>query len=85
MRTVSRLLPLCVVGFGLGLGGCGIGSWFDGESEPPLPGERIAVLRSDATVSPDPAVAQVEVRIPRIPIWRNKNRSRRAWISFSRS
>jgi len=62
MIRYSRLLPLCVVG--LGLAGCGVGSWFGGESEPPLPGDRIAVLRTDAAVAPDPAVAQVPVAFP---------------------
>ncbi|MET4698311.1 outer membrane protein assembly factor BamB [Constrictibacter sp. MBR-5] len=62
MIRYSRLLPLCIVG--LALTGCGIGSWFDGESEPPLPGDRIAVLRSDVAVAPDPAVAQLDVVLP---------------------
>lgn len=62
MKVFGRILPVCVIG--LGLTGCGIGSWFGGESEPPLPGERISVLRSDAAVTADPAVAGIDVVIP---------------------
>lgn len=59
------------LGFALALGGCEslFGDWL-GESEgPPLPGDRISVLRLEQELEPDPRIADLAVRLP--PPWRN--------------
>lgn len=65
------LRPLLVAAAALALAGCEslFGDWL-GESEaPPLPGERISVLRLDQELEPDPRIADLAVRLP--PPWRN--------------
>jgi outer membrane protein assembly factor BamB len=55
----------------LALAGCEslFGAWM-GESEgPPLPGERISVMRLEQDLEPDPRISDVAVRLP--PPWRN--------------
>jgi outer membrane protein assembly factor BamB len=62
MRT---RLPL-VFGLALTLAGCEtlFGDWM-GESEgPPLPGERISVMRLEQELEPDPRIADLAVRLP---------------------
>ncbi len=55
------LRPLVLL---LVLGGCGVDDFF-GESEPPpLPGQRIAILTIERGIRPDPAIADVAVRLP---------------------
>jgi outer membrane protein assembly factor BamB len=49
--------------------GCEVPDWFGTPEAPPLPGERISVLRLDQTLSPDPSIADVTVRLPKP--WRN--------------
>lgn len=66
-----NLRPLLVAAAALALAGCEslFGDWL-GESEaPPLPGERISVLRLDQELEPDPRIADLAVRLP--PPWRN--------------
>ena len=38
--------------------------WFSGKEEPPLPGDRIAVLLHQRTLSPDPELADVQILLP---------------------
>ncbi len=56
------LVPLMLL---LGLGACGTFDDFFGEAEPPpLPGQRIAILAYERGLRPDPAIADVAVRLP---------------------
>ncbi|MEQ8604567.1 MAG: PQQ-binding-like beta-propeller repeat protein [Marivibrio sp.] len=50
-----------LIGAGLLLGGCG---WFGDEADPPLPGERIAVMISESDVEPDPRLSDLTVKLP---------------------
>lgn len=57
---LARALSLALL---LPLGAC---EGFFGEAEPPpLPGERVSVLRLDRTLVADPAVSDLRVRLPR--------------------
>ena len=56
---------------GLLAGACELPDWLGNPEEPPLPGERVSVLRLDQALSPDPDVADVAVRLPKP--WRNKD------------
>lgn len=58
---MSRRVGLLAVA--LALAGCQ-GGWFGGPDEPPLPGERIAVLSLDRSLSPDPRIQDLDVRLP---------------------
>lgn len=58
------LRPTLFLVLALGLAGCGIDEIFEGEQEPPLPGQRISVLALDASLEADPSVADLEVRLP---------------------
>ena len=40
------------------LAGCGGGGWFGDSEPPPLPGERISVLRLERQLEPDPRLAR---------------------------
>ena len=51
------------------LGGCELPEWLGEAEEPPLPGERISVLSLEQSLAPDPAIADLSVRLPRP--WRN--------------
>ncbi len=46
--------------------GCGdlLPDWIGAAEEPPLPGERISVLKLESSISPDPRIADLEVRLP---------------------
>jgi len=46
------------------LAGCGGGSWFGDSEPPPLPGERISVLRLERQLEPDPRLADLRVELP---------------------
>lgn len=53
------------------LAGCG-DQWLGGSEEPPLPGERISIMLLDESITADPALAELEVRLPapaRNPDW----------------
>ena len=52
------------------LGACdGFPDWFGDREDPPLPGERISVLRLEQQLEPDPRIADLAVLLP--PPWRN--------------
>jgi outer membrane protein assembly factor BamB len=54
------------IGLGLLLAGCDwLPDYFGAQKKPPLPGERVSVLELEHTLSPDPKIADVEVRLPR--------------------
>lgn len=60
MRNALSLAALLAAA--LGLAAC---DTFLGEDEgPPLPGERVSVLRLDRTLVPDPALSDLRVRLP---------------------
>lgn len=66
-RFLCRLaVPLCLA---LAVGACELPEWMGEAEGPPLPGERISVLRLDAALSPDPGIADVSVQLS--PPWRN--------------
>ncbi len=59
------LAPAVLLGLGLGLSGCGITDWFDSAEEPPLPGDRIAILALDKGLEPDPEIADQQIILPK--------------------
>jgi outer membrane protein assembly factor BamB len=58
-RGVLALLAL------LGLAACETPDWLGAPEAPPLPGERISVLRLEAALEPDPGIADLTVKLPR--------------------
>ncbi len=65
MRTSLLLRILLLSGVLVSLSGCGLyDRWFGGSEEPPLPGDRIAVLRSDSVIEADPRLAGVPIVLP---------------------
>ncbi|MBM3518503.1 MAG: pyrrolo-quinoline quinone, partial [Alphaproteobacteria bacterium] len=44
---------------------CDTPGWLGKPEAPPLPGERISILALGPTLTPDPAIADLEVRLPR--------------------
>ncbi len=66
-RRVSRPVAARLLTAGLltmTLAGCGGGSWFGDSEPPPLPGERISVLRLERQLEPDPRLADLRVELP---------------------
>ncbi|MGF1629525.1 MAG: PQQ-binding-like beta-propeller repeat protein [Kiloniellaceae bacterium] len=55
------LVPLSLL---LTLSACGISEWFGEADEPPLPGQRIAILAYERGLRADPTIADVVVRLP---------------------
>ncbi len=52
------------------LGGCDtVGEWIGESEDPPLPGQRVSVLRLEQTLEPDPGISDLAVKLP--PPWRN--------------
>ena len=47
------------------LGGCALPDWLEPSRPPPLQGTRVSVLLLDQKLEPDPALANVPVRLPR--------------------
>lgn len=63
LQRFMTLAAFC--GLGLALSGCGITDWFDSAEEPPLPGDRIAILALDKGLAPDPEIADQQVILPK--------------------
>src|SRR5690606_18542238 len=62
LPILKRLvLPLSLL---LAVSACGIADWFGDPEEPPLPGQRIAILAYERGLRADPALADVPVRLP---------------------
>jgi len=63
MLLISKrlLLPLSLL---LGLSACGITEWFGETEDPPLPGQRIAILAYERGLRADSTIADVVVRLP---------------------
>lgn len=60
MRPVHGFLVAAL----LVLGACGTDEWFGSEGEPPLPGERIAVLPLDRAIDANPELQGTPVTLP---------------------
>lgn len=57
---------MILCGLAVGLGACEtMRTILGGETEQPLPGERISVLALEQSLEPDPRIADLEVRLPR--------------------
>ena len=59
-RAALAALPLA----GLSLSGCSVWDRWFGETKPPLPGERRAILPGETELQPDEGMASVEVALP---------------------
>ena len=59
MRARGASLALTLL-----LSGCGAGEWFGGETEVPLPGERVAVMLLERQLTADPQLADLPIRLP---------------------
>ena len=66
MKAVRRALRAGgLLALGVGLAGCDIlPDWMSESEDPSLPGERIAVMSLERTLEPDPAAAELTVRLP---------------------
>ncbi|MFO1061339.1 MAG: PQQ-binding-like beta-propeller repeat protein [Dongiaceae bacterium] len=60
----ARLLAVLLAA-ALPLGGCSIWDTYFGTHKTPLPGERIAVMKLDRTLTADPTLADVPVKLPK--------------------
>jgi len=57
---------LALLALAAALAGCGADTWLGGgETDPPLPGERISVLLLERTLEPDPELLSEPVTLPR--------------------
>ena len=43
----------------------GCGTWIGGKEAPPLPGERISIMLFQSDITPDPRIADLEIRLPK--------------------
>ena len=62
----SRVIRgVSLIGILLSLGGCGVyDRWFGAKEDPPLPGQRIPVLRTDRSPRPDPLLSGSSIVLP---------------------
>ena len=67
-RSVARAAAVAAL-LAVGLTACELPEWLGESEDPPLPGERISVLRLEQRLEPDPAISDLAVRLPRP--WRN--------------
>ncbi|HEX6980950.1 MAG TPA: PQQ-binding-like beta-propeller repeat protein [Alphaproteobacteria bacterium] len=63
MQRTSSLAVLLAAAL---VSGCE-GGWFGADTEQPIPGERLSVMIQDRAIEPDPALADLPVRLP-VPI-----------------
>ncbi len=64
-RPLSRLAPWLAVLSLATLAACDYApDWFGAPEDPPLPGERISVLQLEQDIEPDPAIADLDVKLP---------------------
>lgn len=72
-RHLPRRSAMATIGgLPLALAGCGAGTWLGESEDPPLPGERRAVLATEEGVQADPALSGTSVTVPapvRNPAW----------------
>jgi outer membrane protein assembly factor BamB len=61
---MRRLLRAALCAVPILLAACSGDSWFGGDDEPPLPGERVPVMLLERQLEPDPRLADVPVRLP---------------------
>lgn len=63
---INRALAVAaVIAVPLFLGGCGtLMDWYGADDDPPLPGERIAVMELEQALEADPRLQDLEVRLP---------------------
>ena len=65
---MSRLFTVAIAVLALGLASCDIADTIDSllpeAPKPPLPGKRVSVLNLEQQVRPDPAIQEVDVRLP---------------------
>ncbi|MDP9195584.1 MAG: PQQ-like beta-propeller repeat protein [Pseudomonadota bacterium] len=64
-KGVYCLLPLVLTVLTLSLGACStVDDWMGKAEDPPLPGQRIAVMKAENTLHPDEEAAQVPITVP---------------------
>lgn len=61
LKLTRLLLPLSLP---LVVSACGIGDWFGEAEDPPLPGQRIAILAYERGIRADASIADTVVRLP---------------------
>jgi len=65
---MTRLFTVAIAVLALGLASCDIADTIDSllpeAPKPPLPGKRVSVLNLEQQVRPDPAIQEVDVRLP---------------------
>lgn len=61
LSCFRAVLPLTLL---FALGACSFDDFFGEAEDPPLPGQRIAILAIERGLRPDPAIADVAVRLP---------------------
>jgi outer membrane protein assembly factor BamB len=65
---MNRLFSVAIAMLALGLASCDIADTIDSllpeTPKPPLPGKRVSVLNLEQQVRPDPAIQEVDVRLP---------------------
>ena len=58
-------IACCAIALGLGVAGCDImPDWFGEAEPPPIPGARLSVMSLERALEPDPAMADLAVRLP---------------------